>query len=258
MDAALQKLYPEYVDFKRVRCWLIECHALFAESTLNHHLSVRGLRLIDCRNRTLVAAPLDSHFVALSYVWGHRVEGQGPQIPLEAGEQPRTIEDSITVTLALGYRYLWIDRYCIDKGNVEDKHEQVQQMGTIYSSASGVLVATSGKDPTAGLAGVSQLRPLPEVDARLPSVALDDPRTKAISDISKSTWATRAWTFQESFLASRRLFFTKHCVVYICNRHVRTEADVSNAYPLHRHQLGTLERVFLTNAASMMHTMHIL
>jgi hypothetical protein len=45
---------------------------------------------------------------------------------------------------------------CIDQANPDDKHDQIGQMGRIYSEAQLTLIAAAGKDPTYGLAGVSK------------------------------------------------------------------------------------------------------
>ena len=66
---------------------------------------LHAIRVIDCTERKVVQMPTDCEFVALSYVWG-TLE---PSLRLE--DAPATIKDSISVTLALGYRYLWVDRY---------------------------------------------------------------------------------------------------------------------------------------------------
>lgn len=66
------------------------------------------LRVIDCNTRTVVDAPAHCDFVALSYVWG------GVCAVQEAGitqDIPLTVKHSIYVTVKLGFRYLWIDRY---------------------------------------------------------------------------------------------------------------------------------------------------
>ncbi|KAL1800053.1 hypothetical protein ACET3X_000395 [Alternaria dauci] len=59
---------------------------------------------------------------------------------------PATIEDSITATLRLGYRYLWVDKYCVHQQDSSDKHIQIQQMDIIYASAQTTLIAAVGED----------------------------------------------------------------------------------------------------------------
>lgn len=66
------------------------------------------LRVIDCNTRTVVDAPADCNFVALSYVWGGVCAVQEPDITQDV---PLTIEHSMYVTVELGFKYLWIDRY---------------------------------------------------------------------------------------------------------------------------------------------------
>lgn len=71
-------------------------------------VSVSGLKVIDAWSRTIVEAPTECRYVALSYVWGKQ-----PDMDLVSHLQrpPQLIEDAISVTLAMGYKYLWIDRY---------------------------------------------------------------------------------------------------------------------------------------------------
>lgn len=85
---------------------------------------------MDCRARRIVAA-LDLSHVTLSYVWGSiaHVEGYNDQLP---DVLPSIIEDSISVTLSLGYEYLWIDRYCIDQSKAGEVKHQVEMMDLIY------------------------------------------------------------------------------------------------------------------------------
>jgi hypothetical protein len=66
------------------------------------------LKVIDCKTRTVVDAPAGCNFVALSYVWGKACADQEPDITQDV---PLTVEHSIYVTVELGFRYLWIDRY---------------------------------------------------------------------------------------------------------------------------------------------------
>jgi hypothetical protein len=78
--------------------------------------TVRYQYLIECQTRTLVPAE-DHPYVALSYVWGpihgiFKFTDDSEQLPTKL---PRTIEDAITVTQKLDFRYLWVDRYCINQ-----------------------------------------------------------------------------------------------------------------------------------------------
>lgn len=62
-------------------------------------------RMIDIVQRKVIPCPPDCDYVALSYVWGGVQPTPGA---LEKIRLPQTIEDAITVTKALGRRYLWV------------------------------------------------------------------------------------------------------------------------------------------------------
>jgi len=66
---------------------------------------LNAVRFIDCTERKVVQMPTNCKFVALSYVWGTL------KTSLQLEDAPATITDRISVALALGYRYLWVDRY---------------------------------------------------------------------------------------------------------------------------------------------------
>lgn len=69
--------------------------------------------MIDCLNRKVVDAQPGQPFFALSYVWGElSPEADMSYDTLEFNQvMPQTISQSIQLTLGLGSRYLWIDRY---------------------------------------------------------------------------------------------------------------------------------------------------
>jgi hypothetical protein len=93
---------------------------------------------------------------------------------------------------------------------------QIHQMGTIYTSAQVTLVACAGKDVAHGLPGVSSPRMSPGKQNVGP-VTLSLVAAKGGELITGSSWSTRGWTFQEGYLSNRRVFFTDHQVVYVCN-----------------------------------------
>jgi NADH:ubiquinone oxidoreductase subunit 4 (subunit M) len=67
---------------------------------------------------------------------------------------PNTIKDAIAVTQQLGFRYLWIDRYCIDQQNQTHAMQQIEQMGSIYKYSEITIIAACGIDPSYGLPGI--------------------------------------------------------------------------------------------------------
>ncbi len=67
---------------------------------------------------------------------------------------PRTIEHTIFLTKELGYRYLWIKRYCITQGDTVSRQMQIQSMDIIYQHSALTVVVAAGVDPDHGLSGV--------------------------------------------------------------------------------------------------------
>ena len=68
---------------------------------------------------------------------------------------PLVISDAIEVVKRLGYRYLWIDRYCIPQNDSAVKHIQIKKMDRIYSCSILTIIAAAGDGPEYGLPGVS-------------------------------------------------------------------------------------------------------
>ncbi|KAK4113676.1 HET-domain-containing protein [Canariomyces notabilis] len=131
------------------------------------------IRLIDCKTRLVIEVAHLTRpcppFLALSYVWGQVVDQ--PDRPSDHSQPlenlPRTVRDSMVVTLRLGFRYLWIDKYCIRQDDEEDKQRQIRLMTGIYGGAQVILVAAGGSDPTYGLPGVSRARQFLQPRVRL-------------------------------------------------------------------------------------------
>ena len=122
----------EKIDIGRVREWLEHCQA-------HHHAcrregTIPSIKVIDCGTQTLVATDslsksgTDKRYLTLSYVFGP----SNPSDKYVDGRRiinvPPLLNDAIKLTVELGYRYLWIDRYCIDQQNKAEKQKQIQQM----------------------------------------------------------------------------------------------------------------------------------
>jgi hypothetical protein len=189
---------------------------------------IPGFSLINCHSRSIVAAseigPSIPEFVALSYVWGS-CQDRGP---LRRPSIPKTIDDAIAVTLKIRYKYLWVDRYCIDEEKVEERHAQIQAMDAIYGSAQVTLIAAAGLDPHHGLPGVGNHRHSNQrrmyIGNRESIWTLECPSFV----VQDSQWNTRAWTYQEGLLSHRRIVFTDQQFYFQCNQVCACE---SQPYP---------------------------
>lgn len=95
---------PSLVDYSLLQDWLAICSShSSSECSTKKSTNVWGFRLILCQARKVVQAPRGSPYVALSYVWGDQ---PGSLSSDETNDFPRTVGDSMTVALALGFEYL--------------------------------------------------------------------------------------------------------------------------------------------------------
>ncbi|KAJ2991010.1 hypothetical protein NUW58_g2683 [Xylaria curta] len=232
-----RRVEANIVDFELFRGWISQCRR---EHTCGDHqekLNLCHFRLIDCTTRRIV--PVDPgeepEYVTLSYVWG---TGPGPrrveslvewlsenELPVAV---PKVVTDAMTVVRELGFRYLWVDRYCIPQINqglevdktyedlfhVQESH--ISKMGRIYASSAFTIIAAAGDSCEIGLAGITRVKErYPQ-----PSIKLGDRFlvgvTRPTSDVLCSVWDRRGWTFQEGALSRRRLVFLPTEVYFQC------------------------------------------
>ncbi|KAF5546413.1 ankyrin repeat-containing protein [Fusarium napiforme] len=237
----IPRLATEISDWSVARGWINLCREHHSgECNPRGAAIVPHFFLIECSTRRIVEqkqsqteGPL--RYVALSYVWG---QSQGGQEPLQRQNQQESldgkgagivepaIEDAICVTLELGYRYLWVDRYCIvQTGDEAIKQEQLQHMHLVYANAEVTLIAAAGEDSSAGLPGVPGRPRNQQPGALVQGHALVCiPPDPTLHIRSRSTWATRGWTHQEGLLARRRLFFSEYEMSYECRHMLCREA----------------------------------
>ena len=140
-------------------------------------------------------------------------------------------------------RTLWTDSICINQSDLQERSQQVRLMGQIYRKASTVLIWL-GEDvdgsktaqackcmnllkdarPRLKKLRISEFEGLSEnttqvnaflgVKRRSPDdlhrdldiPLLKSPGFDALLDLLKNPWFSRAWTWQESFLANKRIF----------------------------------------------------
>jgi hypothetical protein len=212
--AVVRRLKSSFINFELLRSWLRLCNEMHTKSCVaKESPSVPFMKLIDCNTSNIVPAT-HHRYVTLSYRWG---PSSGPTEYLESlpKELPSTIRDSITVTRKIGFRYLWIDRYCINQLIPDEVSAQVRKMDLIYQNSEVTIVAL-GEDPTYGLPGAGErlrvAQGYAQVGRHLLISSLMDPRYH----IDGSTWTDRGWTYQEALLSRRRLVFTDEQVYYEC------------------------------------------
>lgn len=91
----------------------------------------------------------------------------------------------------------------------------ISQMDQIYANASVTIIAASDGDTEAGLCGVSTPRQL-QRHVNIQDVALLE-LPLGHKALTSSKWASRGWTYQEGYLSTKRLIFTKNQVLFLCN-----------------------------------------
>ncbi|CAN9372662.1 unnamed protein product [Alternaria sp. RS040] len=191
------------------KSWISKCLQSHAEHCGQDNSSGFPLKVIDCASRKLCEIAPGTPYVCLSYVWGNASVAHEISSTL-SGRLPKTIEDSIWVTLQLGYSYIWIDRYCIDQQNDAEKHRLIMNMGAVYRGATLTIIAAAGDSPHSGLPGINGTPRRPQYSHTVGTsgqqvIGLELPEY----DIQDSVWNTRGWTFQELVLSRRRLIFTR-------------------------------------------------
>ncbi|KAK2668424.1 Heterokaryon incompatibility [Fusarium oxysporum f. sp. vasinfectum] len=209
---------PANVDFEAVKRWLAHCagvHGELCNPGEGKRSLPKGLAVINCTTRKLEPLPTGVKFAALSYVWGDSASTN--ESYSSSSVFPQTIEDAITVALQVGINFLWVDRYCVPQQECPEKREQIQKMHKIYREADLTIIAAAGDRPGYGLPGISTPRvSAPSVDLRLGAHRLVSTGRSAQEAIRNTTWASRAWTFQEGLVSRRKLVFTDEQVYLHC------------------------------------------
>jgi hypothetical protein len=101
------------------------------------------------------------------------------------------ILDAIAVTKSLGFRYLWVDKFCIDQVNKNVKHQQITHMDAVYENAEITIIAAAGVDETCGLPGVRSKAPSAQPVARIGGLTVLSTMRDVQNSIRSSKWFTR-------------------------------------------------------------------
>ncbi|KAM0468762.1 hypothetical protein ACHAP7_010546 [Fusarium lateritium] len=213
-EPEINKIPPLIKNFSWMRNAISECRQQH-KSCINAVPSLPELQVIDCLvsscNISLVSVHDACQYAALSYVWGGT--------HATTVEVPAVIKDAIRVTVELGLKYLWVDKYCISQNDAE-KHRLIRSMDKVYNAACVTIVAAAGKTSDDGLPGISTVLRMAQMEIQIDGYTLFELPT-ALDSAQASTWASRGWTYQEGLLSTRCLVFTDRGVFYSCrNRYI--------------------------------------
>ncbi|KAK2125134.1 hypothetical protein NOF04DRAFT_1401612 [Fusarium oxysporum II5] len=157
--------------------------------------------------------------------------------------------DAVDITYKLGIKYLWIDSLCI-KQRTKEWEEESGDMGLVYARAKVVISATASKNSQGGCYKPKDLFPYDCVLCSNWNSSLVVRTLTPYPDlvqlfhdkVDRSFLATRGWTFQERFLASRIVHFCSGLMMFECNTLTTSECHREEEYPLNTQfsQDGTL------------------
>lgn len=213
--ACCDMLRPDQANLSHARSWLDICRE--ADISICQRIPkdiLHGLKVIDCHTKQVCIATPNQPYATLSYVWGVQ-SSETSATSNSLTSFPKTVEDALVVSRELGIPYLWVDRYCIDQTNQQERHNMIANMDSIYANSEVTIVAAAGSNPHHGLPGVSGTPRRGTHRVKLSHGDLDyfaDP----YEEVSGSAWNQRAWTFQEMLLSPRRLAFTESQMVFEC------------------------------------------
>jgi len=222
--------------------WLQICdeHHLACKNGYEGH--VPGMHIIDCSTKLVIPFSKETiDYVTLSYVWGSPCQEIADFELGHLARLPKVIEDAILLVRRLGFRYLWIDRYCIPQDE-KTKLIQIQNMGKIYADSTLTIIAAAGVDPEYGIPGVSSTPRSENLSIRAGRYCMVGIR-RPETEIRKSKWNTRGWTYQEALLSKRRLVFTSTQVYFQCQGMHCTESISVDVRALHSQKRVFYEKV---------------
>lgn len=187
------------------------------------------------------AGLLGARYIALSHCWGpsrpaclttaETLKRNRTEIPWDS--LAKTFQDAITVTRALGVRYLWIDSITIIQQDEDDWVKEASRMHEYYTNAYCTIAATWGDDDDSGLFcdRDEKYDPRPvmfhtangneysvHVRWQTPhfTVQIPDWYRSGAMDFGKFPLLARAWVYQERMLSKRFVHFTRNEIMWEC------------------------------------------
>ncbi|OAA75606.1 Heterokaryon incompatibility [Akanthomyces lecanii RCEF 1005] len=238
---------PALLDTSLPRCWINYCRENHADercATKLAGLRKAPLKLVDAESRKVVAAA-DLETQAYEYVTLSYALGDSELEPFaESTELPATLpalfEDSLSLTLSLGYRFVWIDHYCLPpRENKLERRQQLDLVGEVFARSALTLIVAAGDGVADGIPGVSVPRDQDQLSLQNESGLFTTSLLRPDVEVAASRWANNAWTLQEGLLARRRLVLTPsqayfQCGALHCHESISIPLRLAPSFPLGR------------------------
>ncbi|OHE97896.1 hypothetical protein CORC01_06759 [Colletotrichum orchidophilum] len=173
-------------------------------------------------------------YTALSHCWGVNSQAQVRTLKknieefrekIEFSTLPKSFQDAVVITRALGVRYLWIDSLCIIQDDKQDWAFEATRMEHVFSSAFCTIAATSASSSAEGFLRQKKQQAFvtlagPDGGFTFVRKSIDDFH----QDVEEAVLNQRGWVLQERALSRRTLHFTASQVYWECGRGVHCES----------------------------------
>jgi hypothetical protein len=212
--------------------WINRCHMTHEHARAKRNC--KPTRLIKLAENEGDVAQLFSpetpvEFAALSYRWGLGKQSETTKEnvcerfrELRTPDFPKTLQDAIQVTSALGLKYIWIDRVCIVQDDEEEWANEASLMADIYASAHVVLSATATEDCKDGFLQkraeplVIQYEHRGQKNCKVQARQIESHYCGGFTPKINYTLFKRGWCTQERLLARRIIHFLPDEILFEC------------------------------------------
>jgi hypothetical protein len=222
-------------NWNLVRKWLRVCqdtHPMCSQDSSSRQLPTRlidvGTSDMDLKLCLTESLPRDTQYLTLSHCWGGKVFTMLTRNNFReflshilAGDLSKTFKDAIVATRSLGFKYLWIDSLCIIQGDEPDWQRESSRMGAVYTNSALNTAAAAAPNGDFGCFSTRRLDRMHGCKVAM-RTRRDSSHTTAwdcsvlVGSENKNALNSRAWVYQESFLAPRTLSFTAHELFWEC------------------------------------------
>ncbi|TRX90359.1 hypothetical protein FHL15_008724 [Xylaria flabelliformis] len=242
---------PAAINTDLLRYWLRQCdgkhsHPVVPDDLISRMQAItsRGIfRVINTSTGSVETLTYLPKFVALSYVWGPTADHSKPLESKPISAHAPTIRDALIIASSVGFKWLWVDRICIDQSSESEKGILIPYIKDIFAAAQLTIVAACGDGVQSGLLGLpGNLRKAEKPLVIGSSVAILPFARSLHRLLEDSVWSCRGWTFEEYVFSRRLLFFLASEVFFSCGAYKFRESLGRRAAPMARNVVdrGTL------------------